>query len=396
MLIVPLVACTLLVRLTFEVLAGAGEAWRIAGAVFGSAALGTGAMLALAAALQQNVSASGTLLAFVGTVTALAGGAGLRSLELRLGALSRRLFFLGTEEQYDELSREVRRRGDMALVGFFSVAESRRLPTGKLVDHVLDARATTLVMSAAATIDESLVAVASAVHLRGVRVRPLGIFYELHFAKVPLSDLTQAWFFFDVAEIHRPRLYGAFKRVWETSLAALLLVLSAPLLPFIALAVRLSSPGSVLYRQRRIGKNRREIELVKFRTMRVAESPEGWATQEGARITPVGRWLRKYRLDEIPQLWHVVRGDLALVGPRPEQPHLVAELERSIEYYETRHHVRPGVTGWAQVKCGYGGSVQGTADKLQYEFYYLKHQSLRLDLLVVYETIRTVLTGRGF
>jgi lipopolysaccharide/colanic/teichoic acid biosynthesis glycosyltransferase len=217
----------------------------------------------------------------------------------------------------------------------------------------------------------------------------------LHFGKVPLSDITQAWFFFDVAEIHSSRLYGIFKRCWETALAAFLLVLSAPVIPLIALAVRLSGPGPVLFRQWRVGLRGREVEVVKFRSMEKSDNSPGWATNEVARITPVGWWLRKYRLDEIPQLWHVIRGDLALVGPRPEQPHLVAELERSIEYYTTRHEVRPGVTGWAQVKCGYGGSVQGTLDKLQYEFYYLKHQSLRLDLLVIYETVRTVLMGRG-
>jgi lipopolysaccharide/colanic/teichoic acid biosynthesis glycosyltransferase len=250
-------------------------------------------------------------------------------------------------------------------------------------------------MSAEAVRRDDLVAVASELHLGGLRVRLLNDFYERQFAKVPVTELSAAWFLFDVADIHQARMYGGVKRLLEAAVALVLMALCLPLLAAAAVAVRLSGPGPVFFRQERVGKDGRRISLTKFRTMTMAAHDPGWATQHVARITPVGRFLRRHRLDEMPQLWHVVKGDLSLVGPRPEQPELVERLSESIEFYPARHWVRPGLTGWAQVNHGYGGSVAATTEKLQYDFFYIRHQSLRLDLLILAATVRTILAGGG-
>jgi lipopolysaccharide/colanic/teichoic acid biosynthesis glycosyltransferase len=397
--IVPLFAVAIIVRLVFQALAVGDEVVRLPRrappAALCAAALGLGCVVCIGFILGGDVSAPGSFLALAGVTAVNLTAAGIRMLEMRLGAANRRLFFIGSEEHYRDLRSEVLRRGDMRIVGRLSLQDARLAVPLDVAGSIIDAHTTTLVMSGEAIADEALVSMALEVHRSGVRVRALTDFYEQNFGKVALTDLTESWFFFDVAEIHRPRLYGAMKRCWETALSAFLLTASIVIVPFIAVGIRLSGPGPILHRQRRVGKGGREIQVVKFRTMVESDAHPSWATQELARVTGIGRLLRKYRLDEIPQLWNVIRGDLALVGPRPEQPHIVERLQHTIDFYNARHQVRPGVTGWAQVNHGYGGSIEGTLAKLQYEFFYLKRQGLKLDLLVVFETIRIVLSGRG-
>jgi exopolysaccharide biosynthesis polyprenyl glycosylphosphotransferase len=171
-----------------------------------------------------------------------------------------------------------------------------------------------------------------------------------------------------------------------------------PLLPFIALAVKLSSPGPALYRQERVGRQGKVFYCYKFRTMRQdAEADTGatWATDDDPRITSVGKFLRSSRLDEIPQLWCVLKGDMHFVGPRPERPEFVAWLSREIPYYGVRHIVRPGITGWAQVQYKYGNTLEDAREKLQYDLFYIKNASFGLDLLIMFQTIKIVLLGRG-
>jgi exopolysaccharide biosynthesis polyprenyl glycosylphosphotransferase len=180
------------------------------------------------------------------------------------------------------------------------------------------------------------------------------------------------------------------------SLAGLLLVL--PLLPLMALAVKLTSPGPVLYRQKRVGRYGVLFDCYKFRTMRAdaeAEAGPTWAGDDDPRTTLVGRVLRRTRLDEIPQLWNVLRGDMGFVGPRPERPEFVEWLSREIPYYHLRHIIRPGLTGWAQVRYQYGASLEESKEKLRYDLYYIKNISLSLDLLIVLHTVKIVLLGRG-
>jgi exopolysaccharide biosynthesis polyprenyl glycosylphosphotransferase len=176
------------------------------------------------------------------------------------------------------------------------------------------------------------------------------------------------------------------------------LVLAAPIMMIVALAVRLTSPGPVLYRQQRVGQHGRVFTLLKFRSMRQdAEAGTGavWATKNDSRVTPIGLFLRRTRLDEVPQLLNVLRGDMSLVGPRPERPEFVQQLTKQIPFYGQRHVIRPGLTGWAQVRYTYGSSVEDAMEKLQYDLFYIKNLSIPFDLFVIFSTVKTVLLRRG-
>jgi lipopolysaccharide/colanic/teichoic acid biosynthesis glycosyltransferase len=192
-------------------------------------------------------------------------------------------------------------------------------------------------------------------------------------------------------------LHASVKRFADLSIASLGLVLTVLLLPLVWLAHRIESPGSVFYRQRRVGQGGRLFYLLKFRTMSPDAEPNGprWAQVHDDRITRVGRILRRLHLDEAPQALNILRGDLSFMGPRPERPEFVMQLERQIPFYRARHAVRPGVTGWAQVNYDYGASVEDALTKLQYDLYYIKHQSLWLDLLILAKTLGLILTMRG-
>jgi sugar transferase (PEP-CTERM system associated) len=188
------------------------------------------------------------------------------------------------------------------------------------------------------------------------------------------------------------------RRIVSFAIAAVALAFCLPVIPIVAAAVKLSSKGPLLFRQQRVGRRGQVFTLYKFRSMRQdAEAQTGavWAGKDDPRVTRVGRFLRRTRLDEIPQLWNVLIGDMAFFGPRPERPEFVEWLAESIPYYNLRHIIRPGLTGWAQVQYGYGASLEETREKLQYDLYYIKHMSLSLDLLIIFETIKTILLRRG-
>jgi sugar transferase (PEP-CTERM system associated) len=188
------------------------------------------------------------------------------------------------------------------------------------------------------------------------------------------------------------------RRLASFLVSFLALIILLPLFPLIAIAIRLTSEGPIFYRQKRVGRNGVVFTCFKFRTMGVhAETENGpqWATDDDARITRFGYWLRRSRLDETPQLWNVLRGDMGFVGPRPERPEFVEWLSREIPYYHLRHVIRPGITGWAQVRYQYGASLAESQEKLKYDLYYIKHMSLRLDLLILLYSIKVVLLGRG-
>jgi exopolysaccharide biosynthesis polyprenyl glycosylphosphotransferase len=181
-------------------------------------------------------------------------------------------------------------------------------------------------------------------------------------------------------------------------MASVGLLLVAPILPLVAIAIRLTSPGPVLYSQRRVGKDGKPFTIYKFRSMRInAEAASGavWSQPGDPRVTPMGRFLRRTRIDELPQLWNVLKGDMSFVGPRPERPEFVEDLSRQIPFYGQRHAVRPGLTGWAQVRHRYGSSVDDSQEKLQYDLFYIKHMSTTFDLFIVLETIKTVLVRGG-
>jgi exopolysaccharide biosynthesis polyprenyl glycosylphosphotransferase len=181
-------------------------------------------------------------------------------------------------------------------------------------------------------------------------------------------------------------------------MSALLLTLAVPVMLATAIAIFLEGGGPVIFRQERVGRGGRTFTLLKFRSMRTDAEHDGkarWASEKDERITPVGRFIRKGRIDELPQLWNVLKGEMSLVGPRPERPCFVEQLSKQIPFYAIRHTVNPGITGWAQVRAEYGASVEDAKRKLQFDLYYVKNHTLVLDLLIAVETIRVVLSGKG-
>jgi lipopolysaccharide/colanic/teichoic acid biosynthesis glycosyltransferase len=309
------------------------------------------------------------------------------------------VFLIGSAAQVDDVSVEIDRVGDIRVAGTWITdrPDLHVVDPEALAERVQSTDPTVLVLSEEAMRDEQLVRAASLVNLAGIKVRPLRTFYEQLFGKVPASELSPAWFLFDVAEIHRRRLYGTVKRTAETLFAAMLLLAVLPAFPIIALAIRRSSAGPIFFSQERVGRAGEVFCLVKFRTMHCdPEREQGtWAAANTSRIFRTGAFLRSTRLDELPQLWNVIRGDLSIVGPRPEQPSIVDRLRHEVPFYAARQTVRPGLTGWAQVQFGYGGSVAGTITKLQFDLYYVKRQSLWLDMRILAATTRTMLRASG-
>ena len=233
--------------------------------------------------------------------------------------------------------------------------------------------------------------------LQGVKVENAADILERISGKIEVDGLNPSWLIFSEGfNLQSPVLF--LRRVNSTLFSFLLLIVCLPLIPFIVLAIKLDSPGPVLYRQKRVGRLGRIFNCYKFRTMRPdAEADTGptWADDDDPRITRVGRFLRSARLDEIPQLFNVIKGDMAFVGPRPERPEFVEWLGREIPFYSLRHVVRPGVTGWAQISYQYGASLEEAREKLRYDLYYVKHLSLAFDLFIIFQTVKIVLFGRG-
>jgi sugar transferase (PEP-CTERM system associated) len=232
--------------------------------------------------------------------------------------------------------------------------------------------------------------------IRGVAIEDAGAVLERILAKIPLEGLYPSDLIFTPG-FRVKASQQIVRRVVSFSVAFIALLICLPFIPFIILAVRLSSPGPVFFNQTRVGHRGRLFTAHKFRTMRQDAEAAGavWATKDDPRITRLGGFMRKTRLDEIPQLWNVLRGDMGFVGPRPERPEFVQWLSNEIPYYDLRHMIRPGITGWAQVRYRYGATLEETKRKLEYDLYYLKHLSLGLDLLIMFETIKTIVLRRG-
>ena len=232
---------------------------------------------------------------------------------------------------------------------------------------------------------------------RGVLIQDGTDVYEAITGKVPVDSLRLGWLLFSPG-FYLSRFLLIYKRLTSMLVSILGLLLSLPLLPFVALAIKLSSPGAVFYRQKRVGRNGKVFNCYKFRTMRAdaeADSGPTWADDNDPRITKVGRFLRMSRIDEIPQLWNVLKGDMSLIGPRPERPEFVEWLSREIPFYHLRSSVRPGITGWAQVRYKYGNSLEDAKEKLRYDLFYIKNVSPGLDFLILFDTTKTILFGRG-
>jgi lipopolysaccharide/colanic/teichoic acid biosynthesis glycosyltransferase len=261
-----------------------------------------------------------------------------------------------------------------------------------LIEAVLRERATVVVLARRAALDDTIVDQTAELHEAGLRVRTLSLFYEEWLAKLPLSELERVSLMFDVSELHRAR-YGRVKRLIDVVLGGVGCVVLAVAIPFVAVGNLIANGGPLFYRQARVGRAGTPFMILKFRTMRPGDGAllSEWTTDDDPRITPFGRLLRRTHVDELPQVVNIVRGDLTLVGPRPEQPHYVDELASKIPFYSLRHLVRPGLTGWAQVKYGYAGDERDALEKLQYEFFYLRHQDMTFDLRIIGRTLRSVI-----
>jgi sugar transferase (PEP-CTERM system associated) len=221
-------------------------------------------------------------------------------------------------------------------------------------------------------------------------------FFESLTGKVNLDLVRPSWLIYRHAN-RGSRLYRHMRRLIDVVLSAIGLVLAAPIMAVTAIAIKLDSKGPVIYSQERVGMGNRPFRIYKFRSMRTDAESNGavWAGESDARVTRVGRIIRTLRIDEIPQFINILRGDMSFIGPRPERPIFVDMLEREIKYYAQRHLVKPGLTGWAQVRYRYGASIEEAREKFQYDLYYIKNQSPLLDAIILFETIRIVLFGRG-
>ncbi len=316
--------------------------------------------------------------------------------------LRERVYILGTGERAQRLVRGLRERSALGVevVGWTGDVEGE-LTRDSVASHLLGlARGRGVHRVIVAMPDRrGTLPVEELLDLRlgGVKVEEATSWLERISGRIEVEHLYPSWLIF--ADGFRfSGFFRMVRRALNFSMALLGTVVSLPLLPFIVLAVKLDSPGPALYRQQRVGRRGVVFHCYKFRTMRVdAEADTGatWAADDDPRITRVGRFLRVTRLDEIPQLWCVLKGDMHFVGPRPERPEFVEWLSREIPYYGVRHVVRPGITGWAQVQYKYGNTAEDAREKLQYDLFYIKNASLGLDLLIMFQTIKIVLLGRG-
>jgi sugar transferase (PEP-CTERM system associated) len=233
--------------------------------------------------------------------------------------------------------------------------------------------------------------------VHGIPVTDLSGFYERVRGEVPIDSLKASWLIYGNG-FEQGGLRSGVKRAFDLIAAATLFAATIPLMILTALAIKLESPGPIIYRQERVGRAGRPFTVLKFRSMRSDAEGDGvarWASVADPRVTRIGRMIRKLRIDELPQLINVLGGEMSFVGPRPERPSFVAQLKEQIPFYDLRHSVKPGLTGWAQVRYSYGGSVEEARTKLQFDLYYVKNHSLFLDVLILFETVRVILFREG-
>ena len=319
-----------------------------------------------------------------------------------LSMFRERVYVLGSGERANAVTRilQARRDAGMEVV----VSDSGPRENAQLTDFADDLRSLSMRRNG---IDRVIVAMEDRrrsmpirelldLRLQGVVIEEAGALMERLQGKLLLEGLNPSALIF--TEGFRVKAsQQVFRRLVSFAVALIALTICLPFFPLIILAVRLSSPGPIFFRQTRVGLYGRPFSIYKFRTMRQDAETKGavWASRNDPRITPLGRFMRKTRLDEIPQLWNVLRGEMAFVGPRPERPEFVQWLTSEIPYYDLRHIIRPGITGWAQVRYQYGASLEETKQKLEFDLYYVKHLSLGLDLLIMFETLKTIVLRRG-
>jgi UDP-GalNAc:undecaprenyl-phosphate GalNAc-1-phosphate transferase len=241
--------------------------------------------------------------------------------------------------------------------------------------------------------EENLLASLAAKSLQGIPIIHAATIFEEYTGRTSIDYLAHEGLY----KFGKTRIYEYVKRLWEVILVLLMSALLLPVILVTIIGIKITSSGPVLFKQIRVGKNDKLFTLYKFRSMKMNAEEDGakFTSEEDDRITKFGKIIRKYRIDELPQFWNVLKGDMNLIGPRPEQDQFVKYFEKEIPFYIYRHKVRPGITGWAQIKGGYADDIKSTREKLEYDLYYVKNLSLSLDLLIIYATLRTILTGFG-
>ena len=321
--------------------------------------------------------------------------------------LEERVLILGTGNTARMLAQQIGRQQDFAyrLVGFIEdhedctrVRHHDILGDVNDIDRIVGERRVDRIVVGLSD-RRGRLPIAQLLHakLSGVRVEDATTTYERLTGKILIDDLKPSWLIF--SDGFRASRWTRFvKRMLDLSLSIIGFTVAAPVMLLTAIAIKLDSPGPPLYSQPRVGENGRVFKIYKFRSMRIDAEKTGtpiWATDRDPRITRVGRFIRLTRLDELPQLWNVMNGDMSFVGPRPERPFFVEQLAREIPFYVQRHAVKPGITGWAQVKYRYGSSIEDAMEKLRYDPYYIKHLSIFFDLTIVLDTVKVILFGKG-
>jgi sugar transferase (PEP-CTERM system associated) len=321
--------------------------------------------------------------------------------------LEERILILGTGQTARMLARQMGTQQDFAyrLVGF--VREADDVPTvrqhdilgsPKDIDRIVRSRhVDRIVVGLSDRRGRLPVEQLLRAKLSGVRVEDATTTYERLTGKILIDDLKPSWLIFSDG-FRASRWTRFIKRMLDLSFSILLGLVTAPLMLLTAIAVKLESTGPAIYRQKRVGESGRVFLIYKFRSMRADAEQAGqpvWARDKDERVTRVGRFIRVTRLDELPQLWNVMRGDMSFVGPRPERPFFVEQLAREIPFYMQRHAVKPGLTGWAQVKYRYGSTIEDAMEKLRYDLYYIKHLSVFFDLTIALDTVKVILFGKG-
>ncbi len=247
--------------------------------------------------------------------------------------------------------------------------------------------------------DASITRLFMEARMRGRLVLSLMNFYEFYFGKVPIRNLNDSWFAFtDGFSIIHSHISSRLKRLTDIFISTLMLVVLSPVMLLLVVLIKIESRGEALYKQVRVGRKGRHFVMWKFRSMRQdAEKGTGaqWAAKNDARITRMGMLMRKTRLDELPQLWNILKGEMSFIGPRPERPEFTADLRKKIQFYDFRHLVKPGLTGWAQVMYPYGASVEDAVEKLQFDLFYIKNYSFTRDIEIILKTVSVVLFGAG-
>lgn len=332
-------------------------------------------------------------------------GLGLRRLlALRRKAVvrDRTIYFVGDPDSAAVFAAECARIGFTHPVAYAAATSAdagpERPPLSDILDRVesgqLQAGAIILRESARelpAGIPQRLVQL----HFDGIPTYTLELFHEAVWRKIPLYRINQTWLFQEGFSLAREPIFERLKRGSDIFLALVVLVLAAPFLALAAIAVLLDDGGPVFFRQTRVGRHRQPFTLYKLRTMRVVQDGARYTAKGDKRITRVGAFLRASRLDELPQLWNVLKGDMSMIGPRAEWDVLVSDYEKQIPCYHFRHLVRPGITGWAQVNYPYGANLEDTLRKLEYDLYYIRHYSFQLDAAIVLKTVHVMLFGKG-